>query len=172
MLHDTCKETPLLVACRSIWAAAVIVTIALYLISPVFLAWSNLHWGNTARTIGVLLGIGADLFIVWVLISLGKNISAALKVRDNQHLVTTGPYRYVRHPLYSAGIVLFSSITLVSANWILGLLGIGFQLFIMYLRTPLEEKMLIVHFGDEYQQYMKRSGAFFPKLNVIRQDLP
>jgi protein-S-isoprenylcysteine O-methyltransferase Ste14 len=84
VLHDTCKETPLLVACRSIWAAAVIVTIALYLISPVFLAWSNLHWGNTARTIGVLLGIGADLFIVWVLISLGKNISAALKVRDNQ----------------------------------------------------------------------------------------
>ena len=172
ILHDTVKETPLLVICRSVWAAAVICSITLYLIFPALFAWADLDLLNGIRTFGILIGIGANLLILWILVSLGTNISAALKVRDNQHLVTTGTYKYIRHPLYTAGLFLFCSITLTSANWFLGFLGIGFQLFIMCLRTPLEEEMLIEHFGDEYRQYIKRTGAFFPKLLVNRRNIP
>lgn len=163
ILHDSDRETAFFVAIRSIWAFAVIASILLYVLFPVALKWGELDLNNTVRVIGMIIGIASDLLILWILVSLGKNISAALKVRDNQQLVTSGPYRYVRHPLYSAGLLLFFSIFLISANWLLGLIGIGFQLFLMLVRTPLEEQMLIEHFGEEYRRYMQQTGAHMPR---------
>jgi protein-S-isoprenylcysteine O-methyltransferase Ste14 len=51
----------------------------------------------------------------------------------------------------------------------LGFIGIGFQIFIMYARTPLEEKILIQHFGNDYESYIKTTGAFFPKFPNLKQ---
>lgn len=166
ILHDSAIETSLIVLIRSIWAIAVIGSISLYIIFPSALKWGDLNLNSTVRVVGVIIGFASDLLIFWILVSLGKNISAALKVRDDQHLVTDGPYRYIRHPLYAAGLPLFISISLVSSNWFLGLIGIGFQLFIMYVRTPLEEKMLIEHFGEAYRSYMRKTGAYFPKVRI------
>jgi len=166
ILYNAASETPLSLVIRSTWVFAVIASISLYVGFPALLGWGELHLNNTVRVIGIILGIASDLLILWILASLGRNISAALKVRDNQRLVTEGPYRYVRHPLYTAGIPLFFSIALISSNWFLGLIGIGFQLFVMLVRTPLEEKMLLDHFGEEYRSYMKNTGAHFPKINV------
>ncbi len=156
------EPTPLIVV-RSTWVILIISSILLYIISPEYLKYGELNLSRSVRIFGILIGMVSDSLIFVILVSLGKNISAALKVRVDQYLVTTGPYRYVRHPLYSVGILLFFSIALVSSNWFLGLLGICFQLFIMYTRTPLEEKMLIEHFGEEYRRYIKKTGAFFPR---------
>ncbi len=171
IFHDTAREPLLFMTIRFIWVIAVIASISLYMVFPASLKWGELNLDNTVRVFGITLGIAADLLILWVLVSLGKNISAALKVRDNQRLVTGGPYRYVRHPLYTAGLPLFFSISLISSNWFLGLIGIGFQLFLMLVRTPLEEEMLIEHFGDEYQRYIDRTGAYFPKINICKTKL-
>lgn len=171
ILYDPARETRLLFMVRVIWVYAVIASICLYILSPSSLKWGELQLDNSVRIVGIIAGIASDLLVVWILVSLGKNISAALKIRDGQRLVTEGPYRYVRHPLYSAGIPLFISISLMSSNWFLGLIGVGFQLFVMFVRTPMEEKMLIEHFGDEYLSYMKNTGAHFPKINVCRLNL-
>ena len=166
ILHSSDVEPILLVVIRSSWVILVISSILLYIIYPAALKWGELNLSHTVRVIGIIVGIISDFLILWVLVSLGKNISAALKVRINQQLVTIGPYRYVRHPLYSVGIILFLSVTLVSSNWILGIVGICFQLFIMFTRTPLEEKMLMEHFGEEYRRYIEKTGAFFPRFRI------
>lgn len=171
ILYDPARETKLFFIVRVIWVYAIIGSICLYIIFPESLRWGELNLNNTMRVVGIIVGIVSDLLILWILASLGKNISAALKIRDNHRLVTEGPYRYVRHPLYSAGIPLFFSISLISSNWFLGLIGIGFQLFIMLVRTPLEEKMLIDYFGDEYRSYMKKTGAHFPRINACGMKL-
>jgi protein-S-isoprenylcysteine O-methyltransferase Ste14 len=168
ILYDPARETRLLFIVRVLWVYAIIAAILLYILIPDSLKWGELHLSNTLRIFGIVTGIASDLLVVWILVSLGKNISAALKIRENQRLVTEGPYRYVRHPLYSAGIPLFFSIALISANWFLGLIGIGFQLFVMLVRTPMEEKMLLEHFGEEYRSYMKKTGAYFPRIMASR----
>lgn len=163
ILCDSASEPAAILVVRVVWVVAVIASIFLYVAFPSALRWGTLPLGAPARIFGIVAGIATDLLILWILRSLGKSISAALKIRDGQRLVTEGPYRYVRHPLYGAGILLFFSLALISANWFLGLVGIGFQLFVMLVRTPLEERMLIDHFGEEYQCYMKHTGAYFPR---------
>jgi protein-S-isoprenylcysteine O-methyltransferase Ste14 len=163
VLHDTANETPIFVAIRTSWVVLVICSILLHIFLPSLMEWSNVYLNTTLRSCGVIAGILSNLLIFWVVHTLGENISAALKVRDNQRLVANGPYRYVRHPLYVAGIPLFLSIFLISSNWFLGFIGVSFQLFIILVRTPIEEKMLLQHFGDEYQYYMNNTGAYFPK---------
>ena len=167
-LYDPARESRAVMVVRVVWAAAVVVAIGLYVAFPAALSWSTFHVGEPVRVFGIVAGIATDLLILWILRSLGKNISAALKVRDTQRLVTHGPYRYVRHPLYSAGIPLFLALSLISANWFLGIIGIGFQLFLMVVRTPVEERMLIEHFGDEYRRYMRVTGAHFPRITAGR----
>ena len=166
VLYDSARESILLVTIRSAWVISVIASILLYIIFPDAIEWGEFKIKNSIRLFGLISGIGSDVLILWILASLGKNISAALKVRTSQELITHGPYRYVRHPLYSAGILLFLSLALISSNWFIGLIGISFQLFIILVRTPQEEEMLIEHFGDEYLNYIKRTGAHFPKIKV------
>ena len=168
ILYDAARETRSLFMFRVVWVYAIIASICLYILFPASLEWRKIHLNNSIRIVGIIVGIASDLLVVWILVSLGKNISATLKIRDDQRLVTEGPYRYVRHPLYSAGILLFLSISLIASNWFLGLIGTGFQLFVMFVRTPMEEKMLIEHFGDEYRCYMKNTGAHYPRINVCR----
>lgn len=167
ILYEPGRETRLLMTIRSAWVFAVIASICLYVVFPLSLKWGELHLGDTVRVSGIIVGIASDALILWILASLGRNISAGLKVRDSHRLVTDGPYRYVRHPLYSAGIPLFLAISLISSNWIPGFVGIGFQLFIMIVRTPSEEKMMIEHFGDEYRSYIRKTGAFFPRIRTF-----
>ncbi len=77
-------------------------------------------------------------------------------------LVTYGPYRWVRHPMYSFSFLLFFGFSLLSANWFIGLTVIV-GLAILVARTSIEESKLIEEFDDEYREYMKRTGRFFPR---------
>jgi protein-S-isoprenylcysteine O-methyltransferase Ste14 len=61
-------------------------------------------------------------------------------------------------------VLLFLSLALIASNWIIGMLGIGFQVFLIVARTPGEERMLCDYFGEAYQQYMTQTGGFVPKI--------
>jgi protein-S-isoprenylcysteine O-methyltransferase Ste14 len=95
--------------------------------------------------------------------SLGRNITDTVAIRKEHTLVTHGPYRWIRHPLYSFGFLLFVGFTLLTANWFIGLTGVC-ALTLLALRTPIEEAKLIEQFGDAYREYMKRTGRFLPRL--------
>jgi protein-S-isoprenylcysteine O-methyltransferase Ste14 len=114
------------------------------------------------RWIGFGIGIVTVFFWIWVQVTLDTQWSPQLQLTEGHHLITTGPYKRIRHPLYAGMFGWMLSLSLLTANWIfLGacVLTVAGLLW----RVPREEKMLIEAFGAEYLDYMKRTGRFLPK---------
>jgi len=96
--------------------------------------------------------------------SLGKNLTDTVVTRAGATLVTHGPYRWVRHPFYVTAAILIFSVTLLTANWLIGLSGLTVMVLLV-VRTAKEEQMLTDRFGEEYRQYISKTGRFFPRLS-------
>jgi len=95
---------------------------------------------------------------------LGASFTGAVIVRPEQAVVERGAYRYVRHPSYTAGVILFSGIGLALANWI-GLLILMVVVWGVYwYRVGVEERALQATIGDPYRRYMLRTKRFVPFL--------
>jgi len=134
-----------------------------YLINPAWMVWSKIGLPEWARWLGVVLGILCVFGIYWLFSSIGSGITPTSGTRKEHKLVTSGPYRWVRHPLYTFGSSMFIAFGMMADNGFFAMLGI--LAFIgMAIRTPKEEANLIEKFGDEYREYIKRTGCFFPKL--------
>ncbi len=134
-----------------------------YLINPAWMAWAKIGLPEWIRWLGVGIGILCAALIYWLFSSIGSNITPTSATRKQHTLVTSGPYRWVRHPLYTVGSSMFVSFGMMADNWFIAALGI--LTFIgMALRTPKEEANLIEKFGDEYRKYMNTTGAFLPRL--------
>ena len=135
----------------------------IYLINPAWMAWSRIGLPDSVRWLGVVMGILCTLGIYWLFSSIGTGITPTSATRKEHRLVTSGPYRWVRHPLYTVGAFMFIAFGMMADSWFIALLGI-LAFFAMAARTPKEEANLIEKFGDEYRDYMKRTGRFFPKI--------
>jgi len=137
-------------------------TMLAYLVHPQWVSWATMPLPRWSRYLGLGIAAGVVPLLYWVLRSLGKNISPTVGVRAEHHLVTAGPYRWVRHPLYSFGTLFWFSLVWSAANWFL--MGMGLVgLLMVALRTPIEEAKLLERYGDEYRAYMKRTGRFLPR---------
>jgi protein-S-isoprenylcysteine O-methyltransferase Ste14 len=134
-----------------------------YFINPDWVAWARLPLPAALRWLGVALAAAALPLGNWVLSSLGNNISPTQATRHGHQLVTHGPYRYVRHPLYSVGMLAYLALALITSLWWI-LVGLLPAVLFLLWRTPREEARLIETFGDEYRAYARRTGRFVPKL--------
>jgi len=134
-----------------------------YLINPQWMSWSKIGLPESVRWIGVGLGVLCVFGIYWLFSSIGSGITPTSATRKQHILSTSGPYRWVRHPLYTVGSSLFISFGMLADNWFIAAMGI-LTFILMAIRTPKEEANLIEKFGDEYREYMKRTGRFLPKL--------
>ena len=135
-----------------------------YLINPKWMAWSKLGLPEGVRWLGVFIGLLCVGGVYWLFSSIGSGITPTSATRREHKLVTNGPYRWVRHPLYTVGSSMFVAFGMMADNWFIA--GLGILTFIlMAIRTPKEEANLIEKFGDEYREYMKRTGRFLPKLH-------
>jgi protein-S-isoprenylcysteine O-methyltransferase Ste14 len=135
-----------------------------YLINPAWMAWSKLGLPEWVRWLGVGLGILCTVGIYWLFSTIGSGITPTSATRKEHRLVTRGPYRWVRHPLYTVGSSMFIALGMMADNWFIVALGV-LAFIAMASRTPKEEANLIEKFGDEYREYMKRTGRYFPKLS-------
>jgi protein-S-isoprenylcysteine O-methyltransferase Ste14 len=133
-----------------------------YLINPRWMAWSRIGLPEWARWLGVGIGILCALSVYWLFSSIGSGISPTSGTRKQHTLTTSGPYRWVRHPLYTVGSSMFIAFGMMADNWFIAVLGV-LTFILMAIRTPKEEANLIEKFGDEYREYMKRTGRFLPK---------
>lgn len=115
------------------------------------------------QIIGIFLALLAVPMGISVFTNIGKNITDTVETRKGHQLVTTGIYRFIRHPLYTTGLLFFTGLGLLSSNWLFLLLSLVVAIT-LYLRTFTEEQKLIEEFGEQYNQYITTTGKFFPKL--------
>ena len=158
------QENPLLIAGRAVVALPLFVAIVLYLLNPRWMAWAELALPPWARWVGVLLGLVAVPAAWWVFTSIGRNVSETVLTKRDHALVTTGPYRWIRHPLYTTGAVLLVAIGLMAANWFILLFALLALVSLRLAVIPLEERELVNKFGDEYVRYMARTGRLLPRV--------
>jgi protein-S-isoprenylcysteine O-methyltransferase len=158
------QEGGLAVLGRLIIVLPLLASLLLYPFAPRTMAWASLDVPDWVRGLGVFLGLLVIPLIVWVFRSIGANISETVLTKADHHLVTQGPYRWVRHPLYTTGLLLIFSLALVAGSWFLaGLSLVGLLVFRLVV-IPAEERNLTTKFGSAYTDYQARSGALFPKL--------
>ncbi len=134
-----------------------------YVINPAWMSWSSVNLPIGVRWVGVGLGVIAAVLLIVVFRSLGTNITDTVVTRANHTLVTSGPYRWVRHPFYVAFALAVTANAVVTANWFLALTGVV-SVVLIAIRTRTEEEKLVERFGDAYRNYMQRTGRFIPRL--------
>lgn len=135
-----------------------------YVIDPAWMRWSQVGLPPWVRWAGVGFGVSAAILLTVVFRSLGTNITDTVVTRKSHTLVTSGPYRWVRHPFYVTAALAMTADSLVTANWFLALTG-ALTFGLMVIRTGTEEQKLIERFGDAYREYMARTGRFIPRRN-------
>ena len=139
-------------------------------ITPILYAATNwLDFANYslplwARWLGVVLTAGA-LFIFWrAHADLGLNWSPTLEIREKHELITRGIYAIIRHPMYASQWLLVIAQPLLLPNWIAGFLNLLVFIPFYLLRVKAEEQMMVESFGEQYRDYMQRTGGVLPKV--------
>lgn len=152
---------------RFLFAAPLYLGMLTYMVNPNWMAWSSIPLPDWMRWWGAVAGGAMVPLLYWVLHTLGRNVSETLLTKREHELVTSGPYQWVRHPLYAVATVAFISLGVLAGNWFLILLpvvGIGAVLLIV---IPREEAELIKKFGDAYREYQRHTGRLMPRLKVL-----
>jgi protein-S-isoprenylcysteine O-methyltransferase Ste14 len=143
--------------------AAMWLAILAYMINPRWMAWSSVGLPEWLRWTGVVLGVIGTALLIWTLPNLGKNLTDTVVTRRAHTLVSTGPYRFVRHPFYDAVALYVAANALAAANWFLLLTG-AVVVALLVIRTRTEEEKLALRFGDSYRAYVARTGRFLPRI--------
>jgi protein-S-isoprenylcysteine O-methyltransferase Ste14 len=146
---------------------ALVGALAIYALRPRWMSPFVLPLPSPVRWAGVLLGVLSLSLLVWVQETLGTSWSMGVDLREQHISVTDGPYRRVRHPMYTALLSLLTASCLVSAN-VLFFLGTGVSTAVIYRRIAVEERMLGERFGGRYREYVRSTGRLWPRIGVGR----
>lgn len=133
-----------------------------WLVHPPLVGWAGLGLPPGFRWLGGGVAAAGIVFALLALRHLGRNVTPTAAARMDAELVTSGPYRHLRHPLYSSMILTVPGLALLSANLLVlvgGLATIG----VLLVRTRREEEELEERLGRRYAEYRKRTGRFLPR---------
>lgn len=137
----------------------------------IFSTWLDFADYNLPSVFSHILGwTGAIVFVYALYLlykshaDLGHDFAPELKLREEHKLVTSGVFRSIRHPMYTAHLLwAFAQICLLQ-NWIAGPIFLLVSIPLYMVRIPREEQMMIENFGDTYREYKKTTGGLFPRL--------
>ena len=117
---------------------------------------------DPVRVFGTALSVVGVALSLWAIVTLGRHYDLVLEVHAGHQLVRTGPFAWVRHPVYTGLAIHFIGACLAtgSALLIFGTLLVTFPAF--YARARAEERLLREQFGDEYVRYAKEVGMLVP----------
>ena len=114
------------------------------------------------RVVGLAIGLAGAVLLVWASVLLGRFMIHEAAVREDHTLIESGPYRFVRHPVYMGYLALLLGSGVASLNvclvllWPVSLLGILIQ-------AASEEQLLTAKFGQDYERYVGRTGRLVPR---------
>jgi len=133
----------------------------------IFIFTDGLRWADyPPNPWSLCFGAGLFAFSLWLFHKthkyLGRNWSITLEVREQHALVTAGPYRHLRHPMYLAFWSWAIAQAFLLPNWIAGFAGIiGFGT-LFFFRVSHEEALMLETFGEQYRSYMERTWRVLP----------
>jgi protein-S-isoprenylcysteine O-methyltransferase Ste14 len=134
------------------------------MIGPGWPPWLELQWvpgGWIRYWIGVgVLASGLGL-TVWARPVLGRNWSGRIAIKDGQQLVRTGPYRWIRHPIYTGGLIAILG-SAVASGRVCGFLAVALACAALGYKIRIEERWLMREFGDQYAEYRRSSWMLVP----------
>ena len=143
--------------------AVAFLLLAFYFLTPL-VDFAGLPLSAWLRWSGAVLTAAAIVLFGWSHQALGQNWTATLALTKEHQFVQAGPYRVIRHPMYSAFFLLGIGFAVLSANWLVAVVYLA-PLLVMYLtRVSVEEQMMVERFGEPYREYMKHTGRIFPRL--------
>ncbi|MFT3895811.1 MAG: isoprenylcysteine carboxylmethyltransferase family protein [Anaerolineales bacterium] len=140
------------------------IAITLYAINPDWLAFAKLSFPTWLRWTGVGIALLGFALLQWAQVTLGKSWSDTPRMMKEQTLITSGPYRTIRHPIYTAFILILGSTLFISSNWLIGLSWAGMTILEVISRIRFEESLMVEYFGNRYRDYMKKTGRLLPKV--------
>jgi protein-S-isoprenylcysteine O-methyltransferase Ste14 len=155
-------ESKLSRSARNIALNLLILTVIIHVFNPPWFGVTNHAMPAFLRIIGTILAACGLILLMWTHYHLGKQWSADLELQHEHELITSGPYQYIRHPMYTALYSFFLGTALISGNYILEFLSIAI-IVIIHFRIRQEEKMLGDEFGDSYKEYSNKTGLILPK---------
>jgi protein-S-isoprenylcysteine O-methyltransferase Ste14 len=112
----------------------------------------------------VALALTGFALLQWAEVTLGRSWSDTPRMMKGQTLIISGPYQVIRHPIYTAFILILGSTLLISSNWLVGLAWLGMTALEVISRIDFEESLMLEYFGDQYKDYMKKTGQLLPRL--------
>jgi len=115
----------------------------------------------TLQSFGFLIEALGVCLAVWARITLGRNWSSSVTFKENHELITKGPYRLVRHPIYTGMTSMYLGVA-IYLGMLAGFLGVLFISYSFWIKSRQEEKLMIRHFPKEYAAYKKTTKALIP----------
>jgi protein-S-isoprenylcysteine O-methyltransferase Ste14 len=130
-----------------------------------------LHWLDerflpdtvVAYWLGLLMVVAGLAFAVWARHDLGRNWSGTVTVKEDHEFVRTGPYRFVRHPIYSGMLLAILGTAIAFGEW-RGLVAFGLLTVSLLFKLRMEERFMEETFPDAYPRYRAEVPALIPFL--------
>ena len=119
---------------------------------------------DAAAWVGVWLTAAGVSMALWARWHLGPNWSGVVTIKEGHELIRSGPYRSIRHPIYT-GIGLGVLGTAVAMGEVRGLLAVGIAWLSFYVKARREEAFLRQEFGDSFAEHRRRTGMFLPRFS-------
>lgn len=132
--------------------------------APRMPGWLGQRWAEPSWSLyglGLALVLAGLLLAVWARIELAGNWSGTVTLKQGHEIVRSGPYRWIRHPIYSGLLLAMAGSALALAEW-RGMVALALAAGAFMWRIPLEERRLVEHFGAAYAEYRRSSWAIVP----------
>ena len=121
-------------------------------------------WGSTVGVALLYLGFALTF---WARVTLGGNWSGRITLKQDHELITTGPYRFVRHPIYTGLILALLGSVVGEENLLLVFVLIAVT-WGFVIKARIEESYMLGNFGTRYEDYRAHTGLLLPRLHPPR----
>lgn len=114
--------------------------------------------------VGVAAIVSGSIGRQWAISTLGRFFTLSVQITDDQVVVADGPYRWVRHPSYTADLMAFTGIGLALGNWLALLVAALLPLLGLLIRIHVEERALFTRLGEPYRTYAQTKKRLIPRV--------
>jgi protein-S-isoprenylcysteine O-methyltransferase Ste14 len=143
----------------------VVVTQALAFMAAFWLAWvAKGRYTNpyVAFWVGIIMLIAGAVLRRLCFRALGASFTGEVRVRPDQRVIVAGPYHWVRHPSYTAGILMITGVATALGSWIGTVIAFSLAVVGYAYRVRVEERALSATLGEAYRSYAATTKRFIP----------